>query len=265
MNDSMPYFYGTEPTDYNTAGCDTTNSCQYNWSGSIGPASSNPCPAKNSWYDWGQQKCVDDLGKPVDEMNPCGSNTVYDLKTNACLTVQKAFASQPPNTIGLPSLTSPGDFSNCRTVDQGDCTPYYVNGTTTTTINPCTGLSKYNFLSRSCTMTEAAIQTSNCCGLEANTLATTPGCSNLVNSSPSYTIIAEMCPSGTNDICCGAARQASATCIKRGPYWTASPGYAKNYSYNTLCSAGFQDYDNAIDTMATKRLEWLQRRQLINA
>ena len=259
LADSMPYLYNNGLSS-NKTGCDTTNPpCQYNWSGSIGPASSNPCPAKNSWYDWEQQGCVDGLRNPVDVMNPCGSNTVYNLNTNACLTVRVPFAQQPPNTNGSPSL---GDFSNCKTTDKGDCTPYYFNGTTMTTTNPCTAPSQYNFTTRSCGMTAAATQASNCCGLPASNLAITPGCSNLVNSSQSYTIIAEKCPPGTTERCCGETMKTNSQCTS---YWTASPSYATNSSYNTLCSAGFQDYNNAIDTMATKRLEWLQRRQLINA
>ena len=246
MNDSMPYT--------NTIGCDRSNTCQYNWSnvGSniIGPASSNPCPAKNSWYDWGQQRCVDSLGKSVDIMNPCGSNTVYNLKTNECLQVRVPFTKQPPNTIGMPSLTTPGDFSNCKTTDNGDCTPYFKNSNGTfITNNPCTPPSQYNFLTQSCTMTSNTRTALTCCGLAASNL-TTPACSNLVSVQSVSTKNTAMCSNTKPNICCGATMANNATCINNG-YWIKATKVAYNPSYNTLCGvAGFDDYTNNLDTMA---------------
>ena len=272
INNTIPYYKNEAKTQNNTVGCDTTDppTCFYNWktgpgTSIIGPSSSNPCPARNSWYDFAQEKCVNGLGNEVLTMNPCGSNTVYSLRDNACVQVRVPFAKQPDNTIGLPSLTDPGDFSNCQTVDRGDCTPYYSNANGTfTTINPCPPGSPYNFITRSCSenplIAAQRADSNRCCGRPASELYTDATCSNYVNKTITYTKNTDLCP---GDLCCLSSRKELAECSN---YWTRTSNYTYKPSYNALCGiAGFEDYDNSIDTMASKRLQWLQRRQLINA
>ena len=270
MYNTMPY--SNADGQINRVGCHTTEprTCLYNWKTSpttsfIGFASNNPCPARNSWYDFAKEKCVDGLGNEVLTMNPCASNTVYSLRDNACVQVRVPFAQQPPNTIGLPSLTDPGDFSNCKTTDQGDCTPYYkkIDGTGTQATNPCAPGTQYDFKIRACTINSNVANSNACCGKPATDLATNASCSNYVQASQIYTKNPTMCPTGATDRCCSVANQKLALCAS---YWTKTPSYSYKPSYNTLCGiAGFEDYDNSINTMADKRLQWLQRRQLINA
>jgi hypothetical protein len=273
MYNTMPYSNAAGQS--NTGGCDTTNppTCLYNWktgtTSNIGYSSNNPCPAKNSWYDFSKEKCVDGLGNEVLEMNKCTSNSVYNLTNNACVQVRVPFAQQPPNTIGPPSLTVPGDFSNCKTPDGGDCTPYYkkLDSTGTQAINPCTPGTQYNFTSGSCTVNSNVANSNACCGKPATNLATdlaiNATCSNYVQTSITYTKNTTLCPPGATNICCGPSKSNDVNCSK---YWTKTPSYSYKASYNTLCGiAGFENYDNSVNTMADKRLQWLQRRQLINA
>jgi hypothetical protein len=239
----------------NSVGCDSdpnANTCQYTWYttpgvSNVGPSSTNPCPARNSWYDFGKQTCVDGLGNEVLIMNPCASNTVYSLRDNACVSVRKPFASQPPNTVGSPSLSSPGDFGNCKTSDGGDCIPYFNNNGTMTQTNPCGTSSNYSFPARGCI---AKPSLSPCCGVPASNLVSMPDCSNLVSIKIANTKSSTKCgPSATN-ICCGAAQANNATCINGG-YWIRGSNAAYNPSYTTLCGiAGFDDYTNNLDTMA---------------
>ena len=244
----------------NTSNCDKSNTCVYDWTvGSNvvpGPASANPCIALKSWYDFDKKACTSGTGAIVTTTN-CTSNTVYDLQANACVQVRKPFASQPPNTINSPSTKNPGDFGNCKTITEGDCTPYYMSSNVFVTTNPCKAPSKYDFTTRSCTAVDP------CCGLTPNALASNATCLSYVQTSQVYTQVASKCPPKSTDKCCSVANQKLAQCAS---YWTKSNVFTYSPNYTNKCkTSGFQDYNNGIDTIAEKRSKWMQSRQLINA
>ena len=255
MNDLIP---GSNTAGINTSNCDKTNSCFYNWTvGSNvtpGPASANPCLALNAWYDFDSKMCVTGTGAAA--TSSCASNTVYSIGTNTCIQVKKPFNTQPPNTIGSPSLIKPGDFGNCKTSDQGDCIPFFKNSNSFTPMNPCRPPTKYDYTTQSCTTANP------CCGLTVTAAASNPLCMPYITPTATYTAIAAKCPKGSTNICCSATKQTLAACA---PYWTKGTSYQFNPSYNMVCAAGFQDYNNGIDTIADKRAKWLESRQLVNA
>jgi hypothetical protein len=243
----------------NTAGCDRNNTCTYNWyttptTFTEGPSSANPCPARKSWYDFDRKSCVDGLGNPIliNTFNNCTSNTVYSLRDNACTNVRTAFATQPANTVGSPSLTTPGEFGNCKTPDQGDCTPYYLNNGQMTTTNPCGTGFNYNFPNKNC-----IAKNNPCCGKTPSVLATDPTCPNLVQSNVDYVRNSTPIPANRTALCANkttmlaSLRAAAPTNTLCSLYWTKTTSNTYNNAYTTLCqTAGFQDYYNNFDTMA---------------
>ena len=276
MNNNMP--------TTNRIGCDSdinNNSCQYTWytgpgTSNIGPSSANPCPSRNSWYDFDRKTCIDGLGNPILTKNVCPSNSVYSLRDNICVPVRKAFANQPPNTVGLPSLSSPGDFGDCKSVDLGDCTPYFFNSNTNTTTqtNPCGPGSIYSFPAKGCittsspsapsapsatralsppsapSATSATNDSNACCGIPASNLASNAACSKYVSMTTSNIKNNSLCSGSPPNICCGSSMANIAKCVSGG-YWKKSSNLDYNTSYKTLCGiAGFQDYTNNFDTMA---------------
>ena len=219
------------------ASCGTTPTFNYKNNGVS--QTTNPCT--NSFYDFDQEKCVDALGITVGTSSgsTCSSSTVYSTETNACVPVRVAVKPGNPqlnNTTGTPSQ---GDFRDCKTVDQGDCTIVFKDslGFTTTT-NPCTANNQvYNFATKTC----VAKTKSQCCNY-TDPLKAAADKSCAADTSITITKNASKCPTGSRTLCCNNAYATNSTCI-RGDFWR--PSYQFTASRAAKCAAGFEDYQES--------------------
>jgi hypothetical protein len=198
--------------------------------------STNPCT--NSFYDFDKQACVDALGKSVGTSTgtgTCSPSTVYSTETNACVPVRvivKPGDPQLTNTVGGPG---PGDFTGCRTVDQGDCTIVFKDSLgNPITANPCTATNQlYNFATKTC-----VAKTKACCNyIDPLKAAADKSCA--ADTSLVITKNAALCPVNSRTLCCNNAYATNTTCI-RSNFW--KPSYQFTTANRTKCASGFQDY-----------------------
>jgi hypothetical protein len=200
--------------------------------------STNPCT--NSFYDFDKEACVDALGISISSgSGGCSSSTVYDTATNACVPVRVSVKPGNPqlnNTTGSPSQ---GDFRDCKTVDQGDCTIVFKDSSgSTTTTNPCTATNQvYNFATKTC----VAKTKSQCCNY-TNPLSAAADKSCAGDTSITITKNATKCPTGSKTLCCNNAYATNTTCIKSN-FWT--PSYKFTTGRAAKCAAGFEDYEES--------------------
>lgn len=218
-------------------------SCTYKWAGTSGPASANPCPALNAWFDFDQEACVDALGKKVTSGNTCSSSSIYDQKTNACVAVRTPVKSMPPNTMG--SLGS-GDYNNCKTIDQGDCTVIYKLGSNVTTTNPCSGSTpNYNFETHTCVGNP-------CCSLTANQAAANPSCAQYVQSTNAPNASCANPTTAVARTCCQPANMSKPQCAS---YYTKTNSFKQSHS-NLCGTSGFEDYMQQFVLTGPRRVKY---------
>ena len=195
----------------------------------------NPCV--NSFYDFDLQKCVNALGTNVGlgSSTPCSSSTVYSSATNACVPVRVIVKPGDPQLINTTGSPSQGDFRDCKTVDQGDCTILFKDHLgNSLTANPCAGNNQlYNFATKTC-----IAKTKKCCNytdpLKAAADKSCAADTNLV-----ITKNTALCPATSRTLCCNNAYATNTTCIKNN-FWRKN--YAFTTANRTKCASGFQDY-----------------------
>jgi len=209
------------------------NTFNYNNNGVM--QTTNPCV--NSFYDFDQQRCVNALGANVGlgSSTPCSSSTVYSPQTNACVPVRvivKPNDIQLIDTKGSPAI---GDFTACRTVDQGDCTIVFRDSLgNPITANPCRASNQlYNFATKTCVPKIKA-----CCNYtDPLKAAADKACA--ADTSLVITKNTTKCPTNSRTLCCNNAYATNTTCIKNN-FWR--PSYQFKTSHTAKCTSGFQDY-----------------------
>ena len=244
---NIPYTRGTDVNKMNnivncTSMTDPT-SCTYKWAGVNGPPSANPCPPLNSWFDFDQSACVDGLGKPTTTKVQCSDSSVYKLDVNGCIPVRKPVKAQPPNTSGALGV---GDYKDCKTIDQGDCTVQYTLGGSITTTNPCSGSTPtYDFPSKSC-------KGSGCCGITPSQAEADKQCSKYVTTT--RTVIASKCTGPKPNACCDPKNASKPQCA---PFYTQTKGFNAKHAEDcaTSASSGFQDYKQQFNLTMPPRIK----------
>jgi len=195
----------------------------------------NPCT--NSFYDFDKEVCVNKLGSNVGlgSSTPCSSSTVYSNQTNACVPVRVIVKSNNPQLIDTTGNPGQGDFTGCRTVDQGDCTIVFRDSLgNPITANPCRASNQlYNFATKTCVP-----KTKPCCNY-TDPLKAVADKSCAADTSLVITKNTALCPTNSRTLCCNNAYATNTTCIKSN-FWT--PSYQFNTSHTTKCASGFQDY-----------------------
>ena len=233
----------------------TADTCtiSYNTPSGGDKITTNPCPALNAWYDFDKGFCVNKNGSRVSTPFICPAGSIYNKETNACISIRPPFfKNQPLKTIGTPNS---GDITNCLTVDGGDCQPLYKVGTTTTTRNPCTGTTVYDFGRRSCTNSVRQTHNSTCCSMGAEAASRSQPCLPFINTVPVKNTT--KCRTRPNICCNSQAYSTNKSCINN-EYWQMQ----KSFKPGACAIAGFSDM--AEDTMQTKRIKWAEKRQLLN-
>ena len=225
----------------------------YNYTIGTSVTTTNPCTGQ-SFYDFDRKVCVDSYGNVVtgSSTNICASNQVYSQQTNACLSVSVIVKPGNPQLTGTTGTPGPGDYNNCQTVDQGDCTLLFKNSSGAfTSTNPCLANGKiYNFATKAC-----STAANPCCSITNPLAATAAGCANDIQTV--YTKNASKCPVGNTQRCCVYTNRADDTCKT---YWTKSTQFTDAHTASCATSA-FSDYgdNNKIDTIAEKRTKRLIR------
>ena len=224
----------TSPTD--------PRSCTYKWAGINGPPTANPCPPLNAWFDFDQSACVDALGKPTTTKVQCSDSSVYNIEVNACVPVRKPVKAQPPNTTGA---LGPGDYKDCKTIDQGDCTVQYTLGTAITPTNPCSGSTPtYDFPSKSC-------KGSGCCSITPDQASADPKCAKYVTST--RTVIASKCTGPKPNVCCDPKNASRPQCAS---FYTQTRAFNAKHSEDCAAPAsGFQDYKQQFNLTMPPRIK----------
>ena len=204
------------------------NTFNYNNNGVM--QTTNPCT--NSFYDFDKQACVNAVGT-----NPigCSSSTVYDTATNACVPVRTIVKPGDPQLINTTGSPSQGDFTGCKTVDQGDCTILFKDSLgNPITANPCTANNQlYNFATKTC-----VAKTKKCCNYTDPVKAVADK-SCAADTSLIITKNTALCPATSRTLCCNKAYATNTTCI-RNKFWT--PSYQFTAANRAKCATGFQDY-----------------------
>jgi hypothetical protein len=198
--------------------------------------STNPCT--NSFYDFDQEKCVNALGTSVGTSatgTVCSPSTVYSTETNACVPVRLAVKPGDPQLINTTGTPSQGDFTGCKTVDQGDCTILFKDSLgNPITANPCTANNQlYNFATKTC-----VAKTKKCCNY-TDPLKAVADKSCAADTSLIITKNTALCPANSKTLCCNNAYATNTTCIKN-KFWT--PSYQFTAANRTKCASGFQNY-----------------------
>jgi len=246
---SIPYTRGSDANKMNNiVNCTSMTdpkSCTYKWAGINGPPTANPCPPLNAWFDFDQSACVDALGKTTTTKVVCNDSSVYNIEVNACVPVRKPVKAQPPNTTGA---LGPGDYKDCKTIDQGDCTVQYTLGTSITPTNPCSGSTPtYDFPSRSC-------KGSGCCSLTAQQASADPKCAKYVKTTNS--VIASKCTGPKPDVCCDAKNASRPQCAS---FYTQTRAFNEKYAADcaaaTVPASGFQDYKQQFNLTMPPRIK----------
>jgi hypothetical protein len=219
---------------------------EYNYTLGSNVITTNPCTGQ-AFYDFDKQACVNALGTEVTatSSNVCDDYTVYSQETNACVPVRiivKPGDPQLKNTTGQPGTN---DYRSCKTVDQGDCTLIFDDGTGNyTTTNPCTASGKlYNFATKRC-----STAVNPCCRFTSPAAAAAGGCVN--DTQTIFTKNPVKCPPGSKVLCCNQASSTNRSCQTQG-YWTNVMQFTANH--NTTCASGFMNFGDGIDSIAQKR------------
>jgi len=243
---SIPYTKGTDANKMNnivdcTSSTDPT-SCTYKWAGVNGPSTANPCPLLNAWFDFDQSSCIDGLGKPTTTTVQCSDSSVFNLQVNGCVPVRKPVKAQPPNTTGT---LGNGDYKNCKTIDQGDCTVQYTLGTSITSTNPCSGSTPtYDFSSHSC-------KGSGCCSMTPDQAAGDAKCAKYVKTTNS--VIASKCTGPKPNVCCDPKNASKPQCAS---FYTQTKGFNDKYTEDCPATAsGFQDYKQQFNLTMPPRIK----------
>jgi len=219
-------------------------------------STTNPCTGQ-SFYDFDQQECVDSLGAVISagSRTVCADDRAYNEATNACVPVRTIVKPGNPQLTGTTGNPVIGDYNNCKTVDQGDCTLLFkgTNGAYTTT-NPCLASGRvYNFATKAC-----VAATNPCCSITDPAQAASRGCSSSTENI--FSKSASKCPPGGTHPCCNYAKRNDAVCKRQG-YWTNAPQFTAAHRASCATTSGFTNYgDNSkIDTIADKRAKRLIR------
>ena len=243
---TIPYTRGSDVNKMNNiVNCTSMTdpkSCIYKWAGVNGPSTANPCPPLNAWFDFDQSSCVDGNGKPTTTKVECSDSSVFNLAVNGCVPVRKPVKAQPPNTSGA---LGPGDYKNCKTIDQGDCTVQYTLGTSITPTNPCSGSTPtYDFPSKSC-------KGSGCCSITADKAAGDAKCSKYVTTT--RTVIAGKCTGPKPNACCDSKNASKPQCA---PFYTQARSFNDKYTADCPATAsGFQDYKQQFNLTMPPRIK----------
>jgi hypothetical protein len=190
----------------------------------------NPCT--NSFYDFDKEACVNAVGTSP---TGCSSSTVYSNQTNACVPVRVIVKPNDPQLINTNGSPGQGDFTACKTVDQGDCTIVFRDSTgSTTTTNPCTANNQlYNFATKTCVP-----KTKACCNY-TDPLKAVADKACAADTTLVITKNTALCPTNSRTLCCNTAYATNTTCIKSN-FWR--PSYQFKPSHTAKCASGFQDY-----------------------
>jgi len=238
----------------NTCIPDGTN--VYNFTIGTTVTTTNPCTGQ-SFYDFDKQACVNYLGEIVssDTRTVCDSNSAYSQETNACVPVRTIVKPNNPQLTGTTGQPGPGDYNNCKTVDQGDCTLLFkgTNGAYTTT-NPCLANgTKYNFATKACSSAR-----NPCCSITNPAQAASRGCSSSVENV--FTKNPAKCPPNSKTLCCNQAQSTNSTCQNNG-FWKNTLQFKQSHRTACALTSPFTDYgiNSKIDTIADKRAKRLIR------
>ena len=228
----------------------------YNYTIGTSVTTTNPCSGQ-SFYDFDQKACVNSLGAVVDSGSTtvCDNNSVYSQETNACVPVRTIIKQDDPQLTGTTGTPGPGDYNNCKSADQGDCTLLFkgLDGSYTTT-NPCLANgTKYNFATKACSTVG-----NPCCAFTTPLAAAYGGCVN--DTEHVYSKNASKCPTGSKDICCNPSSSTNSSCKAKG-YWTDTLKFKASHTTACAITSAFSDYgdNNKIDTIAEKRTKRLIR------
>ena len=225
---------------------DGTNT--YNYKNGSNITTTNPCTGA-TFYDFDRQVCVNALGTVVDASSSytCDNNSVYSEETNACVPVRVIVKPGDAKLRGTKGQPGPNDYKECKTVDQGDCTLLFNNGSGTyTPTNPCLASGKvYNFATNSCESSS-----DSCCRFTNAAAAAAGGC--VRSTRQVLTKNPVKCPTGSRVLCCNQASSTNRSCRDQG-FWSNT--YQFTPEHNRACASGFANYGSGIDSIAQKRVK----------
>jgi hypothetical protein len=228
----------------------------YNYTIGTTVTTTNPCTGQ-SFYDFDRKVCVDSYGNTVtgSSTNICTSNQVYNQQTNACQNVSVIVKPGNPQLTGTTGTPGPGDYNNCQTIDQGDCTLLFKNSSGAfTTTNPCLASGRsYNFATKAC-----SVPANPCCAFTTPAAAIAGGCSASTRSTGWVRNLTK-CPAGNTFTCCTIGKATDITCRNQG-FWINGLEFTPQHTASCTTSA-FTNYgdNNKIDTIAEKRAKRLIR------